>query len=230
MKIGILHLIDGAKQARGLTVIIDVFRAFSVACYAFGNGAEKIIPLGDIDIAYKLKRENPDFILIGEREGKKPQGFDYGNSPTQIENIDFNKKTIVQTTSAGTQGIENATNSDEIITGSFVNAQAIINYIRKQDPDEVSLVAIGVDGIHISDEDKLCAEYIKNALENNTNDFSKIIEHLRGYRSAQNFFDPTKDWAPERDFDLCLSLNEFNFVLKVEPYNENQVFFRKIEM
>ncbi len=230
MKVKILHLIDGSKQAKGLTVIIDVFRAFSVACYAFGNGADKIIPLDNIDISYNLKKENPHFLLIGERDGKKPPGFDYGNSPTQIENVDFTNKTIIQTTSSGTQGITNATNANEIITGGFVNVQAIIDYIKKQNPEEVSLVAMGSSGIRIADEDALCAEYIKNALENKTNDFSKIIKHLKEYKNARKFFDTTKDWAPEKDFDLCLSLNKFNFVLKVEPYNKNQVFFRKIEM
>ena len=230
MEVKILHLIDGAKQASGLTVIIDVFRAFSTACYVFGNGAKRIIPVGDIEIAHRLKKENPHFVLIGERGGQKPEGFDYGNSPTQIENVDFTDKTIIQTTSAGTQGIASATNAEEIITCSFVNVQAIINYIKKQNPENVSLVAMGSAGIHIADEDKLCAKYIKNALENKTNDFSKIITHLREYGSARKFFDPIKDWAPERDFDLCLSLNKFNFVLKVEPYNENQVFFKKIEM
>jgi 2-phosphosulfolactate phosphatase len=230
MEVKILHLIDGAKEAQGLTVIIDVFRAFSVACYAFGNGTEKIIPLGDINIAYKIKKENPEFLLIGERGGKKPEGFDYGNSPTQIENVDFTNKTIIQTTSAGTQGIANATNSTEIITGSFVNAQAIINYIKKQNPKKVSLVAMGSAGIRITDEDILCAEYIKNALENKSNNFSKIIEHLREYKSAHKFFNPDIDWAPEKDFDLCLTLDKFNFVLRVEPYDENQVFFKKIIM
>ena len=228
MEVKILHLIDGAKQARGLTVIIDVFRAFSVACYAFGNGARKIISVGDIDLAYKLKKENPGYLLIGERGGKKPKGFDYGNSPTQIENVDFTDKTIIQTTSAGTQGIANATNADEIITGGFVNAEAIINYIKKQNPEEVSLVAMG--DVSIADEDALCAEYIKNAVENKANDFSKIVNHLRGYRSAHMFFDSAIDWAPERDFDLCLSLDRFNFVLKVVPYNKNQVFLRKIDV
>ncbi len=230
MEVKILHLIDGAKQAIGLAVIIDVFRAFSTACYAFGNGAKKIIPVGDIDIAHRLKKENPDFILIGERDGEKPEGFDHGNSPTQIEKVDFTNKTIIQTTSAGTQGIANAINADEIITGSFVNVQAIIDYIKKQNPEAVSLVAMGSAGVHIADEDTLCAEYIKNALEGKTNDFSQIVNHLRNYSSAQKFFDPTIDWAPERDFDLCLSLNKFNFVLKVEPYDKNQVFFKKIEI
>ncbi len=33
--INILHLIEGAKQAKGLMVIIDVFRAFSLECYLY---------------------------------------------------------------------------------------------------------------------------------------------------------------------------------------------------
>jgi 2-phosphosulfolactate phosphatase len=44
MHIDILDLIEGAKQAQGLTVIIDVFRAFSTACYVVRNGARQIIP------------------------------------------------------------------------------------------------------------------------------------------------------------------------------------------
>lgn len=230
MEVKILQLIEGAKQARGLTVIIDVFRAFTVAGYVFGHGAKKIIPLRDVDAAYKLKKDNPDFLLIGERGGKKLAGFDYGNSPSQIVEADLAGKTIIQTTSSGTQGIAHAADADEIITGAFVNAQAIVSYIKKQNPDMVSLVAMGSSGIHIRDEDDLCANYIKNALENKTNDFSKIVNHLRGYESARKFFDPAIDWAPAKDFDLCLSLNKFNFVLKAEPDSENRVYLRKIDI
>jgi 2-phosphosulfolactate phosphatase len=53
MDIEILHLIEGARQAKGLTVIIDVFRAFSTACYVIRNGASQIIPVGDVELAYK---------------------------------------------------------------------------------------------------------------------------------------------------------------------------------
>ena len=65
MKIRILQLIDGAKEATGLTVIIDVFRAFSLACYMIDKGAKCIIPVGDINIAYNLKKENSEFVLVG---------------------------------------------------------------------------------------------------------------------------------------------------------------------
>ena len=79
MDIQILHLIEGAKLARGITVIFDVFRAFSVEAYLFERGAECIIPVGDKEFAYKLKKENPKFLLVGERHGKIFPGFDMGN-------------------------------------------------------------------------------------------------------------------------------------------------------
>ena len=112
MQIDILDLIEGARQARGLTVIIDVFRAFSTACYVVRNGARQIIPVGDVDLAYQLKQQNPNYVLMGERKGKKLPGFDYGNSPTEIQSIDFSGKTVIQTTSAGTQGFANAKDAD----------------------------------------------------------------------------------------------------------------------
>ena len=63
MKIQILHLVEGAKQARGLAVIIDVFRAFSTACYIMNNGAEKILPVSEVSEAFQLKKKSPDLIL-----------------------------------------------------------------------------------------------------------------------------------------------------------------------
>ena len=225
-----MQLVEGAKQAKGLTVIIDVFRAFTTACYVMGNGAEKIIPVGDIGIAYRLKAENPDFILMGEREGIIQAGFDYGNSPTHIENLDFTDKTIVLTTSAGTQGIVNAKNAEEIITGSFVNAQAIVNYIKTRKPKHLSLVCMGYDCLYPIEEDTLCAEYLRNVLENRPNNMDNIIEFLKS-GSGKRFFDPdNKDFSPEMDFHLCMQLNKFNFVLKAETHKEELICLKLIRM
>ena len=219
MNIQILQLIEGAKAARGLTVVIDVFRAFSTACYVFGNGAERIIPLGDLDLAYKLKKENPAYMLIGERDGKRQPGFDHGNSPAEIEREDFAGRTVVQTTSAGTQGIANASGAEEIISGSFCNAGAIIRYIQMQAPEQVSLVCMGHGAIVPSDEDTLCAEYIKASLEEKQPDFQAMYKQLRHGESGKRFFDPQLTWSPEADFDLCLALDRFDFVLKVHTEN-----------
>jgi 2-phosphosulfolactate phosphatase len=64
MQINIIKSVEDAIQAKGLTVIIDVFRAFSVEAYLFHNGAKYIIPVQTLEEAYKLKKEHPDYILI----------------------------------------------------------------------------------------------------------------------------------------------------------------------
>ena len=68
-RINILHLIEGAKQAEGLTVIIDVFRAFSLECYLYDMGVKEIRPVGTIDDAFALRDKIADSVLVGERGG-----------------------------------------------------------------------------------------------------------------------------------------------------------------
>ena len=216
MNIQILQLIDGAKAARGLTVIIDVFRAFSVEAYLFAQGADKIIPVGDVALAYRLKQENPQFVLAGERQGKILQNFDMGNSPSQNLSFDVNGKTVVHTTSAGTQGIANAIYADEILGGSLVNAWATAEYIRKSGAQDVSLVCMGLGALSPTDEDTLCANYIKSLLLGNSMQIEKEIEQLK-CTSGAKFFDPKQnDVFPTKDFAMCTDVNRFDFVLKLE--------------
>ncbi len=59
MDIQIHHFSEGAKKARGLAVVIDVFRAFSVACYVFDRGAREIVAVQEVDHARQLKQQNP---------------------------------------------------------------------------------------------------------------------------------------------------------------------------
>jgi 2-phosphosulfolactate phosphatase len=229
MEIKILQLLDGAKQAKGLTVIIDVFRAFSTACYAVNNGIQKIYPVGDLDQAYLMKQKNPEYILVGERFEQKPEGFDFGNSPSQLLTSDLEGKTMVHTTSSGTQGIANAKGASEIITGSFVNASAIVNYIMQQNPQQVSLVCMGYSCQYPTDEDTLLAVYLKNELEGNLNDFKSMVEQIRIGDGARFFAPEKQEWAPAADFELCLSLNRFDFVLKVDQDNGVN-YLRKISL
>lgn len=216
MDIRILQFIDGAKEAVGLTVIIDVFRAFSLECYLYSKGAECIIPIKNIEDAYKLKEENKDRILIGERKGKKCEGFDYGNSPSQIKDVSLKGKTIIHTTSAGTQGIANAKNADEIITGSLVNAKAIAQYIKRKNPDIVSLVCMGNGGIWEAKEDILCAHYLKSLLLDEEFDIDNRVLQLKE-DGGEHFFNPNNQGVfPEQDFWMCIKVNLFSFILKVE--------------
>jgi 2-phosphosulfolactate phosphatase len=216
MEINILQLLDGARQAEGLTVIIDVFRAFSLACYVMDNGAKEILPVGNISDAYELKKANPGYILIGERNEQVPEGFDFGNSPTHILHRDFTGKTVIHTTSAGTQGLVNAKNANERITGSFINAPAIVRYIEKQNPSIVSLVCMGYSMQFPTEEDTFCAEYIKASLEHKQVDFQAMKEMIRNTSAKRLFATENQAFSPASDFELCTDLGRFNFVLKLE--------------
>lgn len=230
MKIEILHMVEGAKKAKGCAVIIDVFNAFSVEAYLMNNGAEKVIPIGDVDIAYSYKQKDNNIILVGERHGEILPNFDFGNSPSQIENVDFSGKTIIHTTSAGTQGISNAIFADEILTGSLVNAQAIARYIKQKNFKTVSLVCMGFETRMETSEDNLCARYIKDLLENKNVDYlNDEIEKLKT-TSKINFFDKENQHIfPEKDFYLCSDANKFNFVLKIVK-DKNGDFVKKINI
>lgn len=213
----ILHLIEGAKQAEGLTVIIDVFRAFSLECYLYDMGVKQIRPVGAVEEAFSLRNDMQDSILIGERHGKKCDGFDYGNSPSSIRKQDVAGKTIIHTTSAGTQGIINATHASEIITGSLVNAKAAAQYIISRQPQMVSLVCMGNEGVRLAPEDELCAEYIKSILEGRElSDLEQRVSRLKN-NGGEHFFDKScQSIFPEADFYMCTKYNKFPFVITIE--------------
>ena len=230
MEVEILHLVEGARAARGVVVVIDVFRAFTTACFAFTNGAADYYAVGDLAAARTMKAAHPDYILMGERHGAAPIDFDFGNSPAQIEHANFSGKTLVHTTSAGTQGLVNAVAAEEVIAGAFVNAGAIIRYLREKNPSRVSLVCMGREAIEPTVEDTACAEFIRNALLGLTNDFAAIRERIRGGESARKFFDAEVLWATKRDFELCLSLDRFAFILRAETVSESVSRLRAIHV
>ena len=215
MNIRTLHMIEGAREARGIAVIIDVFRAFSTEAYLLARGAKKVIPVGEESLARRLKTETPDVILAGERRGKILPGFDMGNSPAQAEALEVAGKTVVHTTSAGTQGIANAIHADEILGGSLVTARAIADYIRTSGATEVSLVAMGLDAVSETEEDTLCADYIRALLEGRELDMESEVEKLKTTSGAK-FFDPAQnDVFPEADFHMCVAVDKFDFVLRL---------------
>ncbi len=210
-----------------MTVIIDVFRAFTTDAFVMANGAETILPVLTVEEARELRRLHPDWLLMGEREGIKVEGFDYGNSPHEIRDINFKGRTLIQTTGSGTRGIVNAVGADEIILGSFVMAGAIVDYIKEVDLDVVSLVAMGWNGNYPAIEDELCAEYLEGRLMGLHPNFSEMRGRIRADLQGAKFFDSSKSQFIEGDFHAAMDLDRFDFVLRVAS-REGQPFIELI--
>jgi 2-phosphosulfolactate phosphatase len=215
MQVEVVDFVAGARAARGIAVIIDVFRAFSLAAHAFGRGAASVIPIGSVEHARELKRAHPDWLLIGERHARPLPGFDCGNSPTQLEQFDLHGRTLIHTTHAGTQGLVNAEHADEVLTGALVNAGAIVRYVLSRNPEQVTLVRMGHEAMERCDEDDACAAILAARLAGQMVDERSLIADLRHASSARKFFDPACDWAPAGDFDRCTALDKFDFVLRL---------------
>jgi 2-phosphosulfolactate phosphatase len=215
MIISIKEFIEGAHEAEGVTVIIDVFRAFSTACYAYDNGIKRLIDVATPAEAFALREKlKGETIIAGEREEMKPDGFDMGNSPTEMLTGDLHGKTMIHCTTAGTNGILRAARATEILGAGLVNAGAVASYISMLNPAKVTLVAMGYRATESAEEDLLCARYISELLRGNEVDITNEINSLR-IGSGSRFFNPANlSFSPPTDFFLCTDLNRFNFVLK----------------
>ena len=215
MKISLGSLKRGAEEAQGTTIIIDVFRAFTTAAIAFDRGAKEIVLFADPNDALDLHRKGVGDYLMGEVSGKKPDGFHFGNSPHEISDVDMTGKTLIQSTRAGTVGVEAATNAAEVFLGSFVVAQATVDAIRKESPSLVSIIAMGDQGVVRADEDEQCGIYLRNIMEERKPDFNAVKSLIMTGGATQKFFDPEQPQYHPEDVTLALQADRYSFAMKI---------------
>jgi len=147
-----VHIVTGepgckqAAERKGITVIIDALRASVTLPVLFSRGAESVIVVPEVDDAFELNREDPSFILAGERGGIKIEGFHLGNSPTQISEADIEGRTIVFTSTTGSRRMVQARSSAGVFVGSVTNATAVARAVLNESTTkevDIFLVAAG---------------------------------------------------------------------------------------
>ena len=215
MEVRLASLVDGAASAAGTVVIIDVFRAFTVAAIAFARGARRIVMVDDLDRALALRTAGAGDYCIGERHGAKPAGFDFGNSPAELAAAALDGKTLIQTTSNGTAGINAACGAERIFAGAFVTAEATVQAILRAAPPVVTLVAMGRDNHGRADEDELCALYLRSRLQGRAPDraalaqlIASLVPPINPALAASGDYDP-------RDRSLALQIDLVPFAIAV---------------
>ena len=220
MKIVRRSCAQGAREASGLAVIIDVFRAFSCVPLFFHFGVGKVILEADPVKAVLTKKKHPEFILVGELNEVPLENADLGNSPSQIilkGEAWFKGKTVVHRTTAGVTGAAAALEgAEEVILGSFMTAKAVADYILGKKPEVVTLVAMGERGVKESPEDEACADYLEHLLTGKSYDAVRTLQRVIFHPSAQKFLLGTKEYLPREDPVFCLQRDLFHFVLVVK--------------
>ena len=215
MEIRMGSLVRDAQEATGTAIVIDVFRAFTTAAIAFDRGAKQITLVAEADDALALHRSGVGDLLMGEVDGKRPEGFDFGNSPYEISQADVGGKSLVQSTRAGTVGVAAAANADVIYLGSFVVAQATADAILRQRPDVLSILAMGDQGRVRSDEDEQCGIYLRNILEGRKPDFDAVKSLIMTGGATQKFFDDRQAQFHPEDVSLALEVDRYPFAMRI---------------
>ena len=129
--------------AAGAVVVIDVLRAFTTAAFAFAAGAREIVLVSGIDEALALRERLPGALALGEVDGLAVTGFDFSNSPADLVGQDLGGRTLIQRTSAGTQGVVRSVSAELLLASSFVCAGATARYLRELAPERVAFVITG---------------------------------------------------------------------------------------
>jgi len=215
--------LETCHEARGMVVVIDVIRAFTNAAFAFSRGAKVIYPVSTVEEALQFKAETPNSLACGEVGGMPPEGFDFGNSPTQTITLDLSGRVIVQRTGAGTQGIVRSTKAETIVAASFVVANATTQYIQKYSPKSVTFVITGQYGIDGGDEDIACAGYLEALLKGQNPNRTPFVERVLKSRDALIHLDPSQPAFPRTDLDHCIQIDAFDFAMLVNKENGHHI-------
>ncbi len=204
----------GAARAAGPTVVIDVFRAFSAAAYAFDAGVQEILLAAEVDEAYEIAAGIPNSVLMGEESGIRPKGFQLGNSPGEILEtpVPLAGRTIVHRSSAGTRCARAALNAGAapLYVASMVVASATAAAVR--DEDSVTIVASGLTGVDPAIEDELCADAIVGLLEGDNSRLATAGVEAAGCARAATLREA--DFAHPDDVALCTEVDRFSFAMQ----------------
>ncbi len=146
------------------SVVIDVLRASTSIVTALMNGANAVIPVADMGEASKIAMNvnSEKYLLCGEKDGVKIDGYDLGNSPLEYTRKVVEGKKLIFNTTNGTKAIKKTFGSSNVCVASFLNVSAIVEYLKSQNK-EIILVCAGWKG-RLAFEDILLAGNIIHKL------------------------------------------------------------------
>ncbi len=205
------------KDEYEIVVVIDVLRATSAICAAFDNGIASIIPVPTVEEAWEYKQNG--FLAGAERKGQIVEGFDFGNSPFSYMREEFRGKDVVLTTTNGTKSLDVAKDAEIVVVGSFLNLDALSEWLSKQEKNVLCLCSGWQDKFNL--EDTICAGAISEYLINTGNfvseeDSSIAAKYLYlsakdnylGYLKSSSHRKRMKNLNLNEDIKYCLTPNQ----------------------
>jgi 2-phosphosulfolactate phosphatase len=201
--------VEAAASARGVVVVIDVLRAFSVSAFALAGGARECLLVTTVDEARALAASIDGAVISAESDTLPIPGIAISNSPTQITKTDLERRTLVQRTSAGTPVINAVREGQAIYAGSLVVAQATAQAcLLRREEETVTLVA-SAD----LPEDHACARYIASMIEGRPLRPADLLKPLYASERYRRLKAGSWPGFPATDLELALDADRFAFAM-----------------
>jgi len=161
--------------AASLAVVVDVLRATSTIAQALDSGYERVLCVGEIDEARRLRESTPDSLVGGERDARRIDGFDVGASPREF--LEPRASTLILSTTNGTRAVlAAAAQAGEVVLGSLLNLEAVAQQASRRGGD-VAIVCAGVKSAFALD-DAYCAGRIVALVDGERSDAAVAAERL----------------------------------------------------
>lgn len=202
----------------GAVVVVDVLRAFTTAAYALDAGATAIYLVATVEEALRFKAANPGALAMGEDRGRRPEGFDFSNSPVAVSKADLVGKTLVQRTSAGTQGVASATDATRLWVASLVCASATARAVEAANLGDPVYVITGCfpnRPDHTGDDDRLTAELIERARTGQPLGAQQAVQRLFETPEARRTLALGPEHSDPLDIEYASQVNRFDFAMEV---------------
>ncbi len=214
-----------------VVVVVDILRATSCIVTAFAHGARSITPYASLDACRSMKQQG--YITSGERDGKKVEGFDMGNSPFEYMGDQVAGQRIAFTTTNGTLAIEKSKGAREVIIGSFLNLSAVVRYLLLNENNAL-VVCAGWKG-RVNLEDTLFTGAVVDQLKDHIEpdcDAPLAAQHLytlarndmAGFLSNSSHVRRLQRLNIQKDIEFCLTKDTYRVlprlsggVLVVQP-------------
>jgi len=210
LSVDVVHAtgIEGARQARGLAVVIDVLRSFTVSAYALAGGARECRLVTTTDEARALAAAMPGAVLCAEEDALPLPGIAISNSPTQIVATELTGRVLVQRSTAGTPVAAAVRDGIDIFAASLVVARATVQACLLRDPEVLTLVA-SAD----FPEDHACALYMEAIARGEEPDLDRLLQPLRESKRYALLMSGGWPGFPPTDLELALEPDRFSFAM-----------------
>ncbi|HET8930225.1 MAG TPA: 2-phosphosulfolactate phosphatase [Acidimicrobiales bacterium] len=209
---------DQVAEITGAVVVVDVIRAFSTAAYAFSAGARHIYLVAGVDDALAFKAARPGSVAMGEDHGLMPDGFDLPNSPVLAAAAELDGRTIVQRTSAGTQGVVAARHATRLWCANLVCASATARAVAASGLGTPSYVITGWFADRDDrpgTDDRLTAEHIDALRRGEHPDATVVAKAVAASEEATRTLALGAGHVDPRDIELATDVDRFAFALQV---------------